>query len=92
MICWQDQFILPAAGFILFDAADLSKGPVARASGDGFNPPVTLHSTWTNNQTRTSNYKVGFIRDILGALISLPATMKHMAKNGQNMNRRFEVK
>ncbi len=76
----------------LFDATNLAQGPVAVASGNGFNPPVTLHSTWSNSINRQSTYKVNWVRDIIGAGIGMPKTALHLFRYGKNMNKRFEVR
>ena len=78
----------------LFDAANLAQGPVVRVAGDNFNPPVMLHTTWKapRNKGRDSRYKVGITRDVLGAIIAMPATTVNMFKYAKNMNKRFEVK
>lgn len=44
----------------LFDAAAVGDGPIARATGEGFNPPLGLHSTWAPRREgpRPSAYAV----------------------------------
>jgi hypothetical protein len=49
----------------VFDAADLSAGPIASATAPGFNPPLLLHSWWTERRAgeRPSQYRVDPERD-----------------------------
>ncbi len=49
----------------VFDANDLGAGPVASASAPGFNPPLLLHSWWSEARSgpRPSAYRVDPERD-----------------------------
>jgi carotenoid cleavage dioxygenase-like enzyme len=49
----------------LFDAGSLSKGPIAKATAKGFNPPLLLHSYWMERREgdRSSTYCVDAERD-----------------------------
>jgi len=78
----------------LFDAANLAQGPVVRVGGDGFNPPVMLHTTWKapKKKGRVSNYKISIASDIIGSLLTWPKTAWFFIKHAKNMNKRFEVK
>lgn len=86
----------------LFDAANLSQGPVVRVASEDFNPPVLLHTTWKapvqngrqegRQEGRRSHYKVSMTKDLLGALVSWPKTAVFFIKHAKNMNKRFEVK
>ncbi len=56
----------------LFDAANLSQGPVVRMSVEDFNPPVMLHTTWKTPTASdvADGYKIGMFRDLWGSLIT----------------------
>ncbi len=58
----------------IFDAADIAKGPVARATAPDFNPPLLLHSCWMppRKGPRSSAYKVDPVKDAWGALKGYP--------------------
>jgi all-trans-8'-apo-beta-carotenal 15,15'-oxygenase len=49
----------------VFDAADIAAGPIATATAPGFNPPLLLHSWWTERREgeRPSQYRVDPERD-----------------------------
>lgn len=78
----------------LFDAANLSQGPVVRVGSEDFNPPVMLHTTWKapKQKGRVSSYKISIVRDVLGSLVTWPKTAWFFIKHAKNMNKRFEVK
>jgi all-trans-8'-apo-beta-carotenal 15,15'-oxygenase len=67
----------------VFDAADLAKGPIARASAVGFNPPLQLHSWWAPPcaGAPASEYRVPIARDVLGAVIGGPGVMLRMVRS-----------
>ena len=64
----------------LFDAQDIERGPLARASAPGFNPPLLLHSCWMPRRpgARPSRYRVPLWRDLLGTWASAPRTFRTM--------------
>lgn len=59
----------------IFDAANLSQGPIARASSPDFVVPLMLHSCWMPRRAgpRPSHYKVSPVRDALEAMAKAPA-------------------
>jgi len=73
----------------VFDAHDLERGPLARASAPGFNPPLLLHSCWMPDRPgpRPSTYRVPVWKDVVGAVTAIPRvtassvrTIRKMAK------------
>lgn len=62
----------------IFDAQDIEAGPLAKAAASGFNPPLLLHSYWTERRVgpRPSSYKVSKGRDLAGALASFARVPK----------------
>lgn len=65
----------------IFDAHDVERGPLARATAPGFNPPLLLHSCWMAPRPgpRPSNYRVPLWRDLLGTWASAPRTIRSFA-------------
>jgi hypothetical protein len=59
----------------VFDAADVSAGPIASATAPGFNPPLLLHSWWDEGRTggRSSQYRVDSERDAWDTLEAFAA-------------------
>jgi carotenoid cleavage dioxygenase-like enzyme len=71
----------------VFDANDLSAGPIARASSPTFNPNLLLHSCWMPDRVgpRRSTYRIPLRRDLLGALRGIVPVLRSMAKLGPSM-------
>lgn len=71
----------------VFDAADLERGPLARASAPTFTPSLLLHSCWMPDRRgpRGSTYRIPVWRDVLGALRSMPGVLRSLAKLGPAM-------
>lgn len=65
----------------LFDAQDLGRGPLARVTAPGFNPPLLLHSTWmpTRVGPRPSTYRVPARADVVGAAKVTPGILRSFA-------------
>jgi carotenoid cleavage dioxygenase-like enzyme len=72
----------------VFDSLDLGKGPVARASAAGFNPPLLLHGCWTSRIERRSSYRVSVLSDVVGAVKDLPRHMVSMFRTAWAMRPR----
>ncbi len=70
----------------LFDAHDLARGPLARASAAGFNPNLLLHSTWMPDRVgpRPSRYRVPLWRDVVGAWRMAPRVLAQMVRGGRS--------
>jgi hypothetical protein len=73
----------------VFDAGNVGAGPIARASAPGFSPGLLLHSCWMakRNGPRPSHYRIGFVRDIAGALRGMPRTLRSMARMGADLRK-----
>jgi len=71
----------------VFDAMDIERGPLATASAHDFNPPLLLHSAWmpTRLGKRESNYRIGTLRDIAGAIRRIPSLLGKFATGGRAM-------
>jgi all-trans-8'-apo-beta-carotenal 15,15'-oxygenase len=69
----------------VFDASDIERGPVARATSPTFNPSLLLHSCWMPQRTgpRPSNYRVPFRRDVAGALRGIPRFVRSLGPTGR---------
>ena len=67
---WRDRSPGGGKEMHVFDAQDIEAGPIARAGAAGFNPPLLLHSYWSERRVgpRPSDYSVSRSRDIAGAL------------------------
>ncbi|MCX7621391.1 MAG: carotenoid oxygenase family protein [Acidimicrobiales bacterium] len=65
----------------VFDASDLQRGPVARATASGFNPPLLLHSCWMPERVgvRPSQYRVPLRKDLAGAVRGFPGVVRRLA-------------
>ncbi|MEZ5145491.1 MAG: carotenoid oxygenase family protein, partial [Acidimicrobiales bacterium] len=76
----------------VFDAHDLGRGPLARATAEGFNPNLLLHSCWMPPRAgaRPSRYRVPVRRDVTGALRGLPAVLREMATTTRAIRRRMK--
>jgi all-trans-8'-apo-beta-carotenal 15,15'-oxygenase len=77
----------------LFDAQNLSKGPIACATAADFNPPLLLHSCYMPRRIgpRPSSYRVDLARDLWGGLRSfggLPPLLGGVAKTALKQSRR----
>lgn len=66
----------------VFDAQDIGRGPLARATAPGFNPPLLLHATWMPERVgpRPSSYRVPVRADVLGALRVTPGILRSFAR------------
>lgn len=73
----------------LFDAQDLERGPLARATAPGFHPGLLLHSTWMPDRVgpRPSGYRIPVRRDVAGALRGLPGVLAALARMARDMRR-----
>ena len=71
----------------VFDSMAIERGPVARATVGGFNPPLLLHSCWVPPRStgRRSDYRVGVGTDVLGAVRDLPRHLVALARTGKAM-------
>lgn len=71
----------------VFDAHDLGRGPLARATAPGFNPPLLLHSCWMppRRGPRPSDYRVPLWRDVTGAVGGIPGALAGMVRGGRAM-------
>lgn len=69
----------------IFDAGDLAAGPVARATAQGFNPNLLLHSTWVPERVgpRRSRYRVRRRDDLLGAVAGAPRAVGRVLAAGR---------
>lgn len=70
----------------VFDALHIEAGPLARATGPGFNPNLMLHSTWMPERrgARASAYRISLARDVLGALRGLPRVLWSYVRIGRD--------
>lgn len=66
----------------IFDAQDIGRGPLARATAPGFNPPLLLHSTWMPERVgpRPSDYRVSTRADVVGAARVTPGILRSFAR------------
>jgi carotenoid cleavage dioxygenase-like enzyme len=73
----------------VFDAHDIERGPLARATANSFNPSLLLHSCWMPERTgpRPSRYRVRVGADVLGSIRSLPQLMRSLGATGREMRR-----
>lgn len=71
----------------IFDAADIGRGPLARATSPTFNPPLLLHSCWMAPRPgpRPSAYRVPLGRDVKGAVRGIPGVLRHYGRMGRAM-------
>jgi carotenoid cleavage dioxygenase-like enzyme len=71
----------------VFDAQDIERGPVARATAPTFNPGLLLHSTWMPPaaQPRKSGYRVRWWRDLFGAARGVAPAFAGLARAGRAM-------
>jgi carotenoid cleavage dioxygenase-like enzyme len=69
----------------VFDAQHLERGPLARASAGDFNPPLLLHSCWMppRRGPRPSDYRIGWRRDVRGAVAAIPGHLRQFARVGK---------
>ena len=74
----------------VFDADDIARGPVATATAPTFNPGLLLHSTWMPPRLgpRRSSYRIGWRRDVAGALRAMFPAMRGLARAGRAMRAR----
>ena len=72
----------------IFDAQDIEGGPLARATADGFNPPLLLHSYWMAGRRgpRPSSYRVSGVRDLLGAVASFGRVARTFTAVGREIS------
>lgn len=73
----------------VFDARDVGRGPLARATAPGFNPNLLLHSCWMPPRPgpRPSDYKVPVRRDVVGAVRSIPSVLRDLMSLGREVRR-----
>ncbi len=73
----------------IFDARDIGRGPLARATAPGFNPPLLLHSYWMADRDgpRPSDYVVRRRDDVRGALAAVPSVVRSWLRAGRVMAR-----
>ena len=73
----------------VFDAHDLGRGPLARATAPGFNPNLLLHSCWMPPRpgARPSSYRVPVRRDVVGAVRAIPCVLRDLAAMGKEVRR-----
>jgi carotenoid cleavage dioxygenase-like enzyme len=71
----------------VFDALDIERGPLARATAPTFNPPLLLHSCWMADRVgpRPSRYRVPISRDVKGAVLGMPGVFRSFARMGKAM-------
>jgi carotenoid cleavage dioxygenase-like enzyme len=71
----------------VFDALAIERGPIARATVAGFNPPLLLHSCWMPPRStgRRSDYRVSIAADVWGAVRDLPRHLVALARTGRTM-------
>lgn len=71
----------------VFDASDIGRGPVARATAPTFNPGLLLHSTWMPPRQggRRSTYRIGRWRDLRGAARGVVPSLRGLARAGRAM-------
>ena len=71
----------------VFESMAIERGPVARATVRGFNPPLLLHSCWVPPRSggRRSDYRVGAGADLRGAIADLPRHLVALARTGKAM-------
>ncbi len=86
---WRDGTLGAGKEVHIFDAQDIERGPLARASAAGFNPPLLLHSYWMDRRVgpRPSNYRVSKMRDVAGALASFVRVPKTWVGAGRELRR-----
>ena len=71
----------------VFDALDLDRGPLARATSPTFSPNLMLHSTWLPPRRggRGSSYRVPLGQDVRGALGGMPGVFRSFGRMGKAM-------
>ena len=71
----------------VFDALDVERGPIARATSPTFTPSLLLHSCWMPDPTgsRRGGYRIPMWRDVLGAVRSIPRVLRSLARLGPAM-------
>lgn len=63
----------------IFDAANLSAGPLCRLAHPKFDPGYTIHSTWLQElQARTAKYTVGVREDYDPRLVEAPESVREL--------------
>lgn len=68
----------------IFDGAEIERGPLARATAEGFCPPLLLHSTWMGDgRPARPRYKVPLWRDAWGAIKELPGHIASLVRTGR---------
>jgi all-trans-8'-apo-beta-carotenal 15,15'-oxygenase len=73
----------------VFDANDIERGPLARATSATFNPNLMLHSCWMLDRVgpRPSSYRVPLGRDVKGAMKGIPGVLRSIGRMGRAMSR-----
>lgn len=71
----------------VFDARDIGRGPLAKATAKDFNPPLLLHSCWMPPRPgrRPSSYRIPLSTDIRTALAGTPGHVKRLVALGREM-------
>lgn len=71
----------------IFDARHVDRGPLARATAPGFNPPLLLHSCWMDQRRgpRPSEYRVRLRDDVVGAVAAAPGVVRRWITAGRQM-------
>jgi len=73
----------------VFDALDLERGPLARATAKDFNPPLLLHSAWMPSRPgpRPSNYSIPLRRDLAGGTRNVLPLLRGLMSMGREMSK-----
>ena len=72
----------------IFDPMDVERGPLARASAPGFNPPLMLHSCWMGpDRPARPAYRITPWRDVWGALREIPSHLLRLFRMGRALSR-----
>lgn len=78
--------------FWLFDAADVSAGPIAKLGHQAFNPPMLLHSCWMPEvATAKATYRVNFFRDFFSNLRQFLPTLVYFGKRMKGVTKPGEI-
>lgn len=70
----------------MFDSAAIERGPIARATVDGFCPPLLLHSTWLGDERPPRPaYRIPLRRDVWEACKEMPRHLLSLFRTGRAM-------
>lgn len=77
----------------IFDSMAIEQGPVARATVQGFNPPLLLHACWVPPRPagRRSAYRISIGADVWGAVRELPRHLVALARTGKAMQAQMKA-